>query len=68
MTADPRSLFPAEAFGMPDVGQVKVGGRANLLLLGADPRQSIDAYSRIVKVILNGRVLDPRDLAADRRP
>ena len=42
---------PAETFGMPDVGQVKIGGRANLLLLGADPRQSIDAYSRIVKVI-----------------
>jgi len=59
---------PAEAFGMPDIGQVQIGKRANLLLLGADPRQSIDAYSKIVKVILNGRVLDPQDLAADRRP
>jgi len=61
------TLVPAAAFGMPDVGQVKIGGRANLLLLGEDPRQSINAYSRIVKVILNGRVLDPQDLAADRR-
>lgn len=61
------TLAPAEAFAMPDVGQVKIGGRANPLLLSADPRQSVDAYSRIVKVILNGRVLDPQDLAADRR-
>jgi imidazolonepropionase-like amidohydrolase len=62
------TLVPAVAFGMPDVGQVKIGGRANLLLLGEDPRQSINAYSRIVKVILNGRVLDLHDLAADHRP
>jgi imidazolonepropionase-like amidohydrolase len=53
---------------MSDVGKVQAGRKANLLLLRVDPRQSIDAYSRIVKVILNGRVLDPQDLAADRRP
>jgi imidazolonepropionase-like amidohydrolase len=62
------TLAPAEAFGMPEVGTVQVGARANLLLLAADPRQSTDAYSRIVKVILNGRALDPKDLAADSVP
>jgi imidazolonepropionase-like amidohydrolase len=60
------TLAPAEAFRLPDVGKVQVGKRANLLLLGADPRQSIDAYSKIVKIILNGRPLDPQDLTADR--
>jgi imidazolonepropionase-like amidohydrolase len=49
-----------------DVGTVAVGKRANLLLLSADPTQTIDAYHNIVKVILGGRVLDPASLAADR--
>ena len=48
-----------------DIGTVQVGKRANLLLLRQDPTQTIDAYAGIVKVILNGRVLDPSELAAD---
>jgi imidazolonepropionase-like amidohydrolase len=44
---------------------VQVGKRANLLLLRQDPTSTIDAYAGIVKVILNGRVLDPAELAAD---
>jgi len=48
-----------------DIGTVQVGKRANLLLLQQDPTQTIDAYAGIVKVILNGRVLDPSQLAAD---
>jgi imidazolonepropionase-like amidohydrolase len=48
-----------------DIGTVQVGRRANLLLLQRDPTQSIEAYSGIVKVILNGRVLDPKELAAN---
>ena len=47
-----------------DIGTVQVGKRANLLLLQQDPTQSIEAYSGIVKLILNGRVLDPKELAA----
>ena len=46
-----------------DIGTVQVGKRANLLLLRQDPTQTIDAYAGIVKVILNGRVLDPSELA-----
>jgi imidazolonepropionase-like amidohydrolase len=48
-----------------DIGSVQVGKRANLLLLRQDPTQTIDAYAGIVKVILNGRVLDRSELAAN---
>jgi imidazolonepropionase-like amidohydrolase len=48
-----------------DIGTVQVGKRANLLLLRQDPTQTIDAYAGIVKVILNGRVLDPSELTAN---
>jgi len=47
------------------IGTVQVGKRANLLLLRQDPTQTIDAYAGIAKVILNGRVLDPSELAAN---
>jgi imidazolonepropionase-like amidohydrolase len=47
-----------------EIGTVQVGKRANLLLLRQDPTQTIDAFAGIAKVILNGRVLDPADLAA----
>jgi imidazolonepropionase-like amidohydrolase len=50
-----------------DIGTVQVGKRANLLLLQQDPTQTIEAYAGIVKVILNGRVLDPKELAANPR-
>jgi imidazolonepropionase-like amidohydrolase len=48
-----------------EIGTVQVGKRANLLLLRQDPTQTIDAYTGIAKVILNGRVLDPSELAAN---
>lgn len=49
-----------------DIGTVQVGKRANLLLVRADPRTTIQAYQQIVKVILGGRVLDRSILAANR--
>jgi imidazolonepropionase-like amidohydrolase len=49
-----------------EIGSVQAGKRANLLLVRADPRQTIQAYAEIVKVILAGRVLDPNVLRADR--
>jgi hypothetical protein len=49
-----------------EIGTVQVGKRANLLLVRADPRQTIQAYQEIAKVILGGRVLEPRALAATR--
>src|SRR5450631_1435078 len=48
-----------------EIGTVQVGKRANLLLLRQDPTQTIDAYAEIAKVILNGRVLDPSELAVN---
>ncbi len=50
-----------------DLGTVQVGKRANLLLLRQDPTLTIDAYAGIAKVILNGRVLDASELAADAK-
>ena len=49
-----------------EVGTVEAGKRANLLLLRADPRQTVEAYDGIVSVIIGGRVLDRDELAADR--
>ena len=48
-----------------DIGSVEVGKRANLLLLREDPTKTLQAYTRIAKVILRGRVIDPGELAAD---
>jgi imidazolonepropionase-like amidohydrolase len=60
------TLTNARAFKLDqDIGTVQVGKRANLLLLRQDPTRTIDAYAGMVKVILNGRVLDPSELAAD---
>jgi imidazolonepropionase-like amidohydrolase len=46
-----------------DIGTVQAGKRANLLLLHQDPTQTIEAYAGISRIILRGRVIDPRDLA-----
>ena len=51
-----------------DIGTVQIGKRANLLLLRQDPTQTIEAYADIAKVILNGRILDPSELAANAAP
>jgi imidazolonepropionase-like amidohydrolase len=51
-----------------EIGTVQVGKRANLRLVHADPRETVQAYAGIVKVILGGRVLDPSTLAADHDP
>ena len=48
-----------------EIGTVSVGKKANLLLLRADPTQTVQAYNGIVKVILGGRVLEPASLSAD---
>ncbi len=56
----------ARVFGLDDdVGTVEVGKRANLLLMSQDPIENISAYDSIGLVVLNGRVIDRRSLAAD---
>jgi imidazolonepropionase-like amidohydrolase len=60
------TLSNAEALGLEgQIGTVQVGKRANLLLLRGNPAESVEAYDGIVKVILRGRVLDRKDLAAN---
>jgi hypothetical protein len=60
------TLSNAEALGLSrEIGSVRPGMRANLLLLREDPTRTIQAYDEIVKVILHGRVLDRAPLAAN---
>jgi imidazolonepropionase-like amidohydrolase len=60
------TIANAEALGLDsEIGTIRPGKRANLLLLRKDPTVTIDAYRDIVKVILRGRVIDRADLAAD---
>jgi imidazolonepropionase-like amidohydrolase len=69
----PAQIFAAATLGNAralkldrEIGTVEVGKRANLLLVRTDPRQTVQAYAGIVKVILFGRALDPGALAANR--
>jgi hypothetical protein len=55
---------PAEFLGqLEDQGTIKVGKRANLVLLDADPLADIRNTTRIFGVVVNGRLL----LESDRR-
>ena len=59
------TLGNAEAFGLArDLGTIEVGKRADLLLLRADPLQSIDAWDTIETVFLDGRPLPRSSLRA----
>lgn len=49
-----------------DYGTVSVGKIANLLLLDANPLETVRAWSLIDKIILRGAVIDRETLAADR--
>jgi imidazolonepropionase-like amidohydrolase len=52
------TLDNAVAFGLSkDLGTIEVGKRADLLLLRADPLQSVSAYDAIDMVFLNGNPL-----------
>lgn len=60
------TLGNAEALGLAsEIGTVENGKRANLLLLRGNPIDSVDAFDRIEKVILNGKVLERAALAAN---
>ena len=59
----------ARQFGIDkDYGAVSAGKVANLLLLEANPLETIRAWSQIDKVILHGEVIERATLAADRAP
>jgi len=61
------TLGNARAFGLEqELGRVRPGWRADLLLLGADPLQTLQAYDRIEWVIRDGQAIPRGALAADR--
>jgi hypothetical protein len=49
-----------------DYGTISVGKVANLLILDANPLETVRAWSLIDKVILRGTVIERKSLAADR--
>ncbi len=48
------------------IGSVEAGKRANLLLLDANPLETVEAYDRIDTVLLGGRAVARKELAAGR--
>jgi hypothetical protein len=57
----------AKQFGLDrDYSTVQVGKVANLLLLKANPLETLRAWSAIEKIVLHGEVIDRESLAADR--
>ena len=53
-----------DTFGWKNVGQVKAGYNADLLVLNADPLQGVENLKNIHSVILNGEILDREKLLA----
>ncbi len=57
----------AEAFGLAgEVGRVAPGLRADLLLLTANPLETLQAYDRIETVVLGGEPIQREELSARR--
>jgi hypothetical protein len=48
----------SELLGWSEVGQLKAGSNADLLLLDADPTQDVGNLKKIRMVLLNGEILD----------
>jgi imidazolonepropionase-like amidohydrolase len=62
------TLNNARQFGLAkDYGTVESGKIANLLLLTANPLETMRAWAQIDKVILHGDVIERKTLAADRK-
>jgi imidazolonepropionase-like amidohydrolase len=61
------TLNNAKQFGLAkDYGTVEPGKIANLLLLSANPLETMRAYAQIDKIVLHGEVIERETLAADR--
>src|SRR5262249_11454294 len=58
------TLNPAQWLGLTDLGTVKPGNRADLLILDANPLTSIENTRRISGIVLGGRYFDRTALEA----
>ena len=59
------TLSNAKAFGLEGhIGTVQPGKRANLVLLGRSPLESVEAYEQVHAVWIGGTLLDPKSLEA----
>lgn len=56
------TLNAAQAFGRADLGAVEAGKLADLVVLDADPLMDIRNVRQIRAVVLNGRLIDRREL------
>jgi len=62
-------ITSAEAVGMEnEIGQVKEGFKANLLLLSDNPLSNIQNLQKIEKVILGGKVLNLEKILEEINP
>jgi hypothetical protein len=62
------TLNNAKQFGLAkDYGTVEPGKIANLLLLSANPLETMRAYAQIDKIVLHGNVIERETLAADKK-
>jgi imidazolonepropionase-like amidohydrolase len=53
---------PAMVYGFRDLGQIRTGYLADLVILDANPLENIRNSDRISHVMLNGRLYDARTL------
>ena len=61
------TLDNAKAFALDGhIGTVQPGKRANLVLLGRSPLESVEAYDRVQAVWIGGMLLDPASLDATK--
>ena len=60
-----QTINNAKQFGLErDYGTVQIGKTANLLLLDANPLESVRAWSLIHRIVLHGNVIERESLAA----
>jgi cytosine/adenosine deaminase-related metal-dependent hydrolase len=56
------TIRAAEALGRDDLGRIRAGARADLLILESDPTQDLRALESLVAVMMDGSVYRDRDL------
>lgn len=60
------TTLAADVLQADDIGRVAVGARADLLVLGGDPREDLDLLQDWQMVVIDGRVVTPQHVAGWR--